>query len=70
MKKLNRAVVIGLVAVVAASVLVQGTPSLAAQNVISKTTVVPKYEAIYWIILSYSQFYGAFGITQYHQNSY
>lgn len=48
MKKLNRAVVIGLIGVVAAGVLTQGTPSLAATNVISKNAVAPTTVTAAW----------------------
>jgi hypothetical protein len=48
MKKLNRAVVIGLIGIVAAGILTQGTPGLAAQNVVSKNAIAPSYEAAAW----------------------
>ncbi len=48
MKKLNRAMVIGLMGVVAAGVLTQGTPSLAAQNVTSKNAVIPTTVTAAW----------------------
>jgi hypothetical protein len=48
MKKLNRAVVIGLIGVVAAGILTQGTPSLAAQNVVSKNAVAPVSQPLAW----------------------
>ena len=48
MKKLNRAVVIGLIGVVAAGVLTQGTPSLAAQNVTSKSAIAPTHQLAAW----------------------
>jgi hypothetical protein len=48
MKKLNRVVVIGLIGIVAAGVLTQGTPSLAAQNVVSKNAIAPTYQPLAW----------------------